>query len=179
EFFVYGVVGSIFGMVLAVIFLPYAADVFNEYKEYGVETIVTYDVVYLLTALLFGMLFPAFINFFQILKANRKPLKEVLFDTSFTPEKRSRWTMIMGILFLALSFLLYFLNKYDGILLAILSLLLLFISVVMLMPTLLNGISNIMQLITRTSSSGELKLGIKNIAGNKIVANNVSMIMVV
>src|SRR5690606_29327057 len=76
EFFVYGVVGSIFGMVLAVIFLPYAADVFNEYKEYGVETIVTYDVVYLLTALLFGMLFPAFINFFQILKANRKPLKE-------------------------------------------------------------------------------------------------------
>ncbi|WP_042146810.1 ABC transporter permease [Paucisalibacillus sp. EB02] len=179
EFFVYGVIGSVLGIVLAVILLPYAADVFNEYKEYGVETIVTYNAVYLFTALLFGMIFPALISFFRILKANSKPLKEVLFDTSFTPEKRSKWGLILGILLLALAFLIYFVNRYDDILLAILSLLLLFVSIVMLMPTLLNGISRFILVLLGKSTAGEFKIGIKNIAGNKIVANNVSMIMVV
>lgn len=43
EFFMYGVIGAGLGIILAVFLLPFAADLFNEYKEYGMETVVEYN----------------------------------------------------------------------------------------------------------------------------------------
>ncbi|WP_047983596.1 ABC transporter permease [Ornithinibacillus californiensis] len=179
EFLVYGIIGAGLGIALAMILLPFAADIFNEYKQYGVETVVEYNVIYLAISIAFGVLFPAFISILRIIRTNAKPLKEVLFNTSFTPEKHSKWTVISGIILLGIAFILYVVNQYNDLLLAVLSLLLLFVSIVILMPTLLNGLSQLLRLLSRKRISGEFQLGIKNIANNKIVANNVSMVMVV
>lgn len=179
EFFMYGVIGAGLGIILAVFLLPFAADLFNEYKEYGIETVVEYNMVYLIISLLFGMMFPALVSFLRIVRTNAKPIKEVLFNTSSTLEKRSRWTVILGIVFFLIAFIINGFNKYDDMLLSIVSILLLFVSIVLLMPLMLNGISKLLALCLKRSQAGELGLGIKNIANNKIVTNNVSMIIVV
>ncbi|MBC5637774.1 FtsX-like permease family protein [Ornithinibacillus sp. BX22] len=179
EFFMYGVIGAVLGIILAVFLLPFAADLFNEYKEYGMETVVEYNMIYLIISVVFGMMFPALVSFLRIVRTNAKPLKDVLFNTSSTLEKRSRWTVILGIVFFFIAFVINGFNKYDDMLLSIVSILLLFISIVLLMPLLLSGFSKLLSLYFKRSRSGELGLGIKNIANNKIVANNVSMIIVV
>ncbi|GGA65643.1 ABC transporter permease [Ornithinibacillus halotolerans] len=179
EFFVYGFIGSILGIIFALLALPYAADIFNEYKAYGVETVVHYNFIYAGIAVVFGMAFPVFISLIRIVKTNRKPLKEVLFETANIVEARSKWTILTGIILLVLAFGLYFFNTYDDLVLAIISLLSLFVSIVMLMPLLLNGLATVLRHIFQHSTNGELKLGMKNIANNRIVSNNVSMIIVV
>ncbi|MEN2467204.1 FtsX-like permease family protein [Ornithinibacillus sp. JPR2-1] len=179
EFFMYGVIGAGLGIILAMFLLPFAADLFNEYKEYGMETVVEYNMIYLIISVVFGMMFPALVSILRIVRTNAKPLKDVLFNTSSTLEKRSRWTVILGIVFFFIAFVINGFNKYDDMLLSIVSILLLFISIVLLMPLLLSGFSKLLSLYFKRSRSGELGLGIKNIANNKIVANNVSMIIVV
>src|SRR5699024_9354376 len=67
----------------------------------------------------------------------------------------------------------------DSLLLAIGAVFILFIAIVLLLPTILNGISTITNSIFTNIHHGEIKLGIKNMANNKIVSNNTSMIIVV
>src|SRR5699024_4595664 len=69
--------------------------------------------------------------------------------------------------------------KQDSLLLAIGAVFILFIAIVLLLPTILNGISTITNSIFTNIHHGEIKLGIKNVANNKIVSNNVGMIIVV
>lgn len=179
EFFLYGVIGAGLGIILAVFLLPFAADLFNEYKEYGMETVVEYNMTYLIISVVFGMMFPALVSFLRIVRTNAKPLKDVLFNTASTLEKRSSWTVVIGIVIFCVAFVINGFNKYDDMLLSIMSILLLFVSIVLLMPLVLNGFSKLLSLCFKRSRAGELGLGIKNIANNKIVANNVSMIVVV
>src|SRR5690625_36526 len=70
-------------------------------------------------------------------------------------------------------------NTLDKLELALVSVLFLFISIVLLMPILLNGISRLLSILFVKTPNGALKLGIKNIANNKFVSSNASMIIVV
>src|SRR5699024_5078005 len=134
EFLFYGLIGSILGIGLGIVLLPYAADVFNEYKEFGVETEVNYNITYLSIAFLFGTLFPPVISYLQIIKMNKKPLKEIILNTSHTTKKRSIIPFIIGVLLLIGAFVLYYINQTDDLVMGIVSILCLFISIVLLMP---------------------------------------------
>ncbi|PAV28232.1 hypothetical protein CIL05_17860 [Virgibacillus profundi] len=179
EFFLYGLFGSILGIVLAYFLLPFAADIFNEYKEYGVETAVEYQLSYLIIAFLFGMIFPAFISFFRIRRANSKPLKDLILNTQHTTQKQSRISLLIGIVLLAGAFALYYINQLDNLFMAVGSIVFLFIAVVLLMPGFLYGISKFFHYFLHKFVRGDVTLGIRNVANNKIVANNSSMIIVV
>lgn len=179
EFFVYGLLGSTLGILFAYILLPYSASIFNEYKGYDVELVTDFPISHLTIAYLFGLLFPACINFLRIHKANSKPLKDLILNTQHVSQQHSKVTTIIGIGFLGAAFILYFLNDLDHLLMAIFSVLSLFISVVLLTPRMLNGLSNLFHLFVKQLRSGNLILSTKNIANNKIVSNNSSMIIVV
>ncbi|GGP16364.1 ABC transporter permease [Oceanobacillus neutriphilus] len=179
EFLFYGLIGSIIGLALGMAILPYVADVFNEYKELGVETEVNYNMVYLSIAFLFGTLFPPIISYFQIIRMNKKPLKEIILNTAHTAQKRSAVPFIMGILLLIGAFGLYYINRTDDLLISILSILCLFISIVLLMPGFLNAVSAGLNFTFNRIGSGELLLGVKNLGNNKMASNNSNMIIVV
>lgn len=179
EFLFYGIIGATLGIIFGVILLPFVANFFNEYKEFGVETKVSYIVFYMVIAFLFGMMFPPLISFFQIIKVNKRPLKEIILNTPHTAQTRSILSTVIGVLLIFATFTLYYLNQADNLVLSFLSVLFLFIAIVLLMPTLLNLISKLFSAIFAQSSKGEVLLGIKNIGNNKIAANNSNMIIVV
>src|SRR5690625_2512284 len=52
EFLLYGIIGAVIGLLLALLGLPIVADRFNEYKEYGLETVIHYQPTYIMVALI-------------------------------------------------------------------------------------------------------------------------------
>lgn len=179
EFLVYGIFGSILGIALSVLFLPFAADQFNEYKDYGLETVVDYNFVYLLVAFIFGSVFPVVIGMFHIHRANKKPLKDLILNTTLTRHEHSKAAFVIGGLMFIAALILHVLNTRDDLILASGAVLSLFISIVLLMPWILNGLSRCVSLLINRLPQGEVKLGVKNIANNKYVINNTSMIVIV
>lgn len=179
EFLLYGIIGAVIGLLLALLLLPIAADQFNEYKEYGVETVVKYHPMYIVIALVFGSLFPIIIGMFHIYRANRQSLKEIILHTTHTVKEYSPIAIIFGIVLFISAMGIHFYNRQDQLLLALISVLCLFIAIVLLMPTFLNVISKFVSFLLSRTTKGEIKIGIKNIANNKLVSNNANMIIVV
>lgn len=179
EFLLYGTIGAVVGMLLASLLLPIVADSFNEYKAFGAKTVVTYNPVYLIIAFVFGAVFPMFGGLFHIYRASKQPLKEIILHTPHTKKERAIRSLYIGLFLFMSSLGLYFYNQHDNLLLAVGAVLLLFIAIVLFMPTFSNGISTITNKALSHMHQGELTLGIKNIANNKTVSNNVSMIIVV
>ncbi|HLS60418.1 MAG TPA: FtsX-like permease family protein [Virgibacillus sp.] len=82
EFLLYGIIGAVIGLILALLGLPIVADLFNEYKEYGLETVIHYQPTYIIIAFVFGALFPLFFGIIQIHRAHKKTLKEIMLNTT-------------------------------------------------------------------------------------------------
>ncbi|TQS71876.1 ABC transporter permease [Ornithinibacillus gellani] len=179
EFLFYGLIGSIIGFTAGMLLLPYVADLFNAYKDLGVETEVSYSFTYICIAFLFGALFPAVISHFQISRLNKRPLKEIILNTQQTSQKHSIIPYILGLILLITAFGLYGINQKDDLLLGILSILCLFISIVLWMPGFLNLVSKGLNRLFQSIGSGEFLLGVKNLGNNKIASNNSNMIIVV
>src|SRR5699024_8503757 len=134
----------------------------------GVETVVQYNPSYLVIALSFGALFPVLVGMLRIYRANKKPLKEIILNTTHTVKEHSRTAVIIGIILLASSIGIHFINKQDKLVPALGSVLFLFVSIVLLMPMLLNTISRLVDILLTKYPRGEVKLGIKNISNNKL-----------
>jgi ABC-type lipoprotein release transport system permease subunit len=179
EFLVYGMIGAVLGIIAAFILLPWIADLFNEYKEYGLKTTISYSPIYAGIALTFGMLFPVCVGMIHIVSMNRKPLKEIILNTTQIKQKKSKITMLLGAVFLIIAFILYAINTMDQLLYGALSVICLIIAMVLLVPTFLSVIGKVLHGLFNNTSNGEMMLGIKNIGNNKIVANNCSMIVIV
>ena len=179
EFFVYGIIGAISGMAIAFAMLSPIADIFNEYKEFGLETKVNYSLGYAAIAMAFGMFFPVCVGMIHIISANKMPLKEIILNTTQTVQKRSRVSVVLGIILLVGAFTLYYINTMDQVLYGSLSVLLLIISLILLVPTFLNVIAKACGMLFGKTANGEMMLGIKNISNNKIAANNCSMMIIV
>lgn len=179
ELLVYGVVGALLGLLFAFLLLPTIADVFNEYKDVGVETKVVYSPLYISIAALFGVLFPVLVGKIHIVRSNRKPLKEIILQTTQTGEERSISSAVIGICLLMASFVFYGLNGMDQLGYAALSVLCLIIGLIVLVPSLLALISHGLSKIVGRSGQGELIVAIKNMGNNKTTANNSSMIIIV
>ena len=179
EFLVYGMIGTVLGIAISFVLLPPIADVFNEYKEFGLETVVSYSPVYVGIAVAFGMFFPVCVGMIHIVSMNRKPLKEIILNTTQTAQKRSKMSSFFGIVLLIGAFILYYINTMDQLLYGALSVLFFIISLILLVPALLNLVAKGLSKLFERSTNGEMMLGIKNISNNKIVANNCSMMIIV
>ena len=82
EFLFYGVIGTSLGIIAAILLLPFTADLFNQYKEFGVATEVTYQVIYGITAALIGLLLPALSAMTHIIKTSKVTLKDIILKPS-------------------------------------------------------------------------------------------------
>lgn len=179
EFLLYGLIGATLGLIVASFLLPSVADIFNAYKAYGVETDVSYNASYMVVSFLFGLFFPVIISLFHIIKVSSKPLKDTILNTTHTKKEQSNITLITGILFICMAFILYFINNHDEQLPAAISFFLLLLGILFLMPVFLNGISLLLGHLLKKVAGGELLLGIKNIANNRVVVHNSTMIIIV
>src|SRR5699024_8653037 len=143
EFLFYGIIGAVIGMILAMVLLPIAADSFNDYKTFGVKTIVTYNPIYFTIAFIFGAVFPVVGGMVHMYRTRKVTLKELILQTPHTVQKRSKKGLIIGLLLSIISLGLHLFNNQESLLLAIGAVFILFIAIVLLLPTILNGISTI------------------------------------
>src|SRR5699024_5329378 len=134
EFLLYGLIGATLGIMAAFFLLPFIADIFNQYKAYGVKTDVSYNICYMIITYLFGLLFPVIISLFHIIKVGSKPLKGMILNTVHTKKEQSKLSIIMGITFVCIAFILFFINKQDDQLPAVISFFLLLLGIMLLMP---------------------------------------------
>src|SRR5699024_2436110 len=128
---------------------------------------------------IFGAIFPVMGGMLHIYRASKQPLKDIILHTPHTKQEQSIKSVYIGLFLFVSSLGLHVYNTQDNLLLVIGAVLMLFIAIVLIMPTCLHGISTITNKILSHVHQGELTLGIKNIANNKTVSNNVSMIIVV
>jgi len=179
EFLVYGIIGAILGLVTAFLILPSIADVFNKYKEFGLETEVSYSLVNAVIAFAFGMFFPVCVGMIHVVSMNKHPLKEIILNTTQAKQQKSGLSAIIGTILLVGAFVFYGINPMDQLLYSTLSVLCLLLSFILLVPTLLNLVAKGLSKLFSGSANGEMVLGIKNIGNNKMTANNSSMMIMV
>src|SRR5690625_5922497 len=67
EFLLYGIIGAVIGLILALLGLPIVADLFNEYKEYGLETVIHYQTNYIIISFDIGTFYLMIFGFIQII----------------------------------------------------------------------------------------------------------------
>lgn len=182
EFLSYGIIGTVLGLLVAVPLLPVVADLFNQYKEFGVVTEVVYNPAYFLIAGCIGMFLPAVSALYNIMKTSKKSLTEIVLPSSAKLAATTKKSVILCIGSLALSVLLYVLNFSDNLILGFSSIIFLFIGAALATPILMTALANIVTRRNPNSGvqrSGPLVMGLKNLKTNRVVRGNGSMLTVV
>lgn len=177
EFLAYGIIGILIGVLLGIVGLPMIADLFNQYKEYGVETVVVYQAKYILLASIIGLLLPPVMAMSNIMRISSKNLKDMILQTHEQKKIRSNRSAIKTLVCFLLCFLLYILNNNDNFMIGLITNLLLIVGSAFFVQMLLPIISRLMEYIIPISGSG--KLGIKSIRQNIYIRNTSSMIVVI
>lgn len=177
EFLSYGIIGTVLGLFAAIPLLPVVADLFNQYKEFGVATEVVYNPIYFLIAGCIGVLLPAVSALYNITKTSKKPLTEIVLPSSAKLSAVTKKSVFLCVGSLALSVFLYALNFSDNLILGFLSILFLFICAALATPILMTALADIVT--KQNPNSGVLCMGLKNLKTNRVVRGNGSMLTVV
>ncbi len=177
EFISYGFIGTVIGIVLGIIGLPYVADLFNQYKEYGVKTVVSYNPVYLGIAALIGILLPAIVALSTIKKISKRDLKEVILRINVNEELRNTNYTVKALVALQISLVLYFINFKDNFIIGLLGIGALIVGGAFLVQFVLAKIAWLLN--KSLLFGGSTELGIKNLKNNRFIKNNSSMIVVI
>lgn len=175
EFLFYGLSGSIIGIIFSVFLLPKVADLFNQYKDYGVKTIVQYDILYLLIAILLGVLLPPIMAITKIRKENKKSLKNSILMIEERGEIPSLKRHIMiTIIILLLAIVSFFINTTDNFVLGIVTITLFVISGAYLVQLFVKLAPTIGEKLPIKEYT---KIAMKNSALNRYAQSNSSMIV--
>ena len=177
EFLSYGAIGTILGLLLAVPLLPIIADLFNQYKEFGVATEVTYNFGYGVAAACIGLFLPALSALFPIIKTSKIPLKDIILKPSSKLTETSTKNMVVAGTLLTISVVLFYINISDNIILGFISLICLICGAAFLTPIVMTMISNVT--IKLRPDGGSSIIGLKNLKSNKAVRSNGSMLVVI
>lgn len=176
EFLAYGIVGTVLGLLISIPVLPFIADLFNQYKEFGVVTEVTYSFGYGVAAACIGILLPVLSALSQVIKTSKTPLKDIILSPSSKLSETSVKNYIWAALLLVLSLTLYFINISDNMIIGFIGLFCLICGSAFLVPIVMTAISNLAKLFIQTGSG---TMGLNNLKSNKTVRNIGSMLVVV
>lgn len=177
EFLSYGAIGTFLGLIAAVPLLSIIADSFNQYKEFGVATEVTYGIGYGIAAICIGLFLPALSALSHIIKTSRVSLKEIILKPSAKNAETSTKKLIIAVAFALLTFILYYGNRSDNMILGILNMISLICSAVLFLPIVMTAVSSIFLKVKQRG--GAFMMGLKNLKSNRTVRNNGSMMVVI
>ncbi len=177
EFFLYGIIGMTIGVLLGMWALPKVADMFNQYKEYGVKTVVDYNAVYLIAAAVIGLALAPIMALTKVISASKTDIKEIILQTNSVKEVKENRGIVVKCIILGLCLSSYFLNKSDNYILGLLTNVLLIVCATFIVQIIITCISKFMKKMIQKGSS--CLVGVTSVRSNRYVRNNSSMLVTI
>ena len=144
ENMLYGVVGGVAGCIIAYSVNSSMAGLFVTTSGVSLsEKTSSMSIAKLILGVVFAVLLEFFITFKAIRKANKKPIKDIIFDVQSSRYiiRKKRW--FIGPIMVALAIVLNGINTNDNIVLTLLALTLLMVGAAYIVPLAMRGISKV------------------------------------
>lgn len=179
ENIIYGLIGGIIGSLLGYGINNKVVSLFI--KTNGVElsdktTQMTAGTI--LIGIVFAVLLEFIISISAILKSNKRPIKEIIFDIQSTRYAIRKSSVILGILMVTLSLCINYYNVKMNILLTIIALIFLIVGVASITPFIIRGISGFFTTIFKKVGWSTGIIASKNIGYNKMIISSSRLIVI-
>lgn len=175
----YGVVGGLLSWLLGIVILYIMSYFTRPIGSDGVKIIIDFKASTLAISFLISVSLALISSMIPILKASRKPIKDVVLNSTSTKEKKKRFRIICGFIFLCISIVLP--NVYiakESVIINMICILLTLLSVILLIPYLTKLLVWIFDKFYIIAFGNEGIIAVSNLRGNKSFLNNISLITI-
>lgn len=176
---IYGLISGIIGSILGNILNSKTASLFittNGVELTNKTTKMTLGIM--LIGIIFAVVLQIIISIKEILKANKQPIKDIIFNTQNSRYKIRNFRTIFGFIMIILAFSLNYLNNKTQIVLTILSLLLFIVGIANIVPILMQMLSKILHTVFKKIGIPTAIIASKNIGYNKMLISSSRLIVV-
>lgn len=132
----------------------------------------------MLIGIAFAVILEVLISIRAIIKANKKQIKDIIFDVQSTRYVIKRISVILGTLLVVLSFILNYSNKDIKLVPTLLSIIFLIVGVANLVPIIIRIIALILAKISKKMGWATGVIACKNIGYNKMIISSSRLIVV-
>ena len=176
---VYGVIGGFIGTILGYAINSIAAELFIGFSDVNLSS-KTMQIGFgsLLIGVVFAVLLEIFISINTIRKANKKPIKDIIFDIQSTRYKIRRKRTVLGILMIFLSLFLCYFNTKTNLALTILAIILLVVGVANIVPFIMRVMSKLLVGFSKNIGWATGIIASKNIGYNKMIISSARLIVI-
>lgn len=176
---VYGLIGGIIGSIAAYSINSNAASLFISTSgvELSSET-STMSIGVLILGVVFAVVLEFFISFKAILKANKKPIKDIIFNVQSTRYIIRRRRIIIGVLMLVLSFGISIFNENAQLPATVIGIVSLIVGIANLVPAILRGMALGFSMLCKKIRFATGVVAGKNIGYNKMIISSSRLIVV-
>ena len=176
---VYGLIGGLIGTIIGYALNSKAASLFITTD--GVEltnktTQMTPGAI--LIGIAFAIVLEIFISIRAIRKANKKPIKDIIFDVQSTRYRILKGRIILGTIMVVSSLVINYLNKKMEIVPTIISIILYIVGVANLVPLIMRMMSKLLAIIFKKIGWATGIIASKNIGYNKMIIASSRLIVV-
>ncbi|MBQ4067650.1 MAG: FtsX-like permease family protein [Lachnospiraceae bacterium] len=176
---IYGLIGGIIGSICGYIINSNAASLFittsgvelsNKTSEMSPITIFL--------GILFSIVLEFFISFRAILKANKKPIKDIIFNIQSTRYIIRNRRIIIGTLLLTMAFIIGLLNSDSNLLTTFIQIIALIVGIANLVPLIVRGMALAFSFICKKIGFASGVIAGKNISYNKMIISSTRLITI-
>lgn len=175
----YGINGGVIGAALGVLLNRIVVEVTTPDWVLKAEGISMFDFTAFILSICVGIILSLISSIVPIVRVSRFEIKEIILG-SFTKTAKNRPQKgVIGLIALAFSIIGPVVSNYhNGLVINALALIMLFVAVTLLIPYVANFIVMVLQLIFRGLNRNLGILASKNIRGNKIMINNMTLLTI-
>ena len=175
----YGLVAGVIGSITGNLLNGKAASLFINFE--GVE--MTKETTkmspkLLVIGIVFAVLLQIFITIRAIIKTNKKPIKDIIFNTQSTRYKVSKVKNTLGIILIIVAFVLNSINTKTNIVLTLIALVAFIVGTANIVPIVIRGITLLIHNICKKLGFATCNVASKNIGYNKMIISSSRLIVV-
>jgi len=128
--------------------------------------------------IIFAIILQIFISLRAILRVNKKPIKDVIFDVQSTRYKINKFKVILGIILLISAFFINYFNPKANFILSLMALVFALVGLANFVPIVIRGFSNLFVRICKKCNWANGIVASKNIGYNKMIITSSRLIVV-
>ena len=176
---VYGIIGGIIGSFVGYAINSKAATLFITADGVDLTNKTSQMTAgIMLIGVIFAVVLEFIISIKAIIKANKKPIKDIIFDVQSTRYVIKKMNVVLGILMFIVALVINYFNKDTQMILTILSIVLSMVGVASLVPMMMRIISKILSTFSRKIGWATGVIASKNIGYNKMIISSSRLIVV-
>jgi putative ABC transport system permease protein len=173
----YGTISGIFSIFIGKGLLYLLADVTNAYREYGVETVVNYNVSYFVVGFIFAIAISVLSSLIPVLNIKRLQVKDVILNKINVSFKGSAKLSVFGAVLAIIAIAASLLDESISVSFSPILFFMFFIGAVMSMPGIITAVSYpLARLLENLNIT--FKLALTNIRTSKVLLNNMRLIVI-